>query len=306
MTFLVGAGSGGVWRRRLAWAYDTSMENVFTKATRDFQVQCEELQKKAEVHRMNAEKFIDGQIESLKKQMNDGYDDAVAQFAERFPEYAECAEFLNKSLDQLNEELGRPEQKHPLLINILLMQKFFQKPHDTTMTEIDILEDKHAQFWEDARRYFLYCQISYPWSSARRLLKNDQDTTVQHLVDEIGISKEEVIAANLESVPREDVSEEQLCPRYYVIKDTTRREVVVVIRGTASTKDATTDMIAKTNPFLTGIAHDGIARGAKALFKNVKDDLRTLTDEHYKLVLAGHSLGGGTAHLLLALIIDDG
>ena len=284
------------------------MEHFLAKATKDFHVQCEEFQKKTEVHRLKLQEYLDEQVDSLKKSVNEAQDDAFAKFQQKFPEYAECAIFLNNAIDQVHDEIGRPEPKHPWLMNILLMQKFFQKGDDTTMKEIDIVK-KNSQFWDGVRRFMLYCQLSYPWSSAQRLLQagdGNQEIVIQHLVHEIGISEEEIIEANLESVPRERVSRESLCPRYYVLKDKARREVVVVIRGTASVKDATSDLLAKTSPFLNGIAHDGIARGAQALFNNVKEDLKTLSEKQYKLVITGHSLGGGSAHLLQALIISDG
>jgi transcription antitermination factor NusG len=298
-----------------------SASHFSTKATKDSHVKCEEsafqkiqkdIEKRGQEHRRKLQEYVDEQVDSLKQSVKESHDEAFAKiwhdFQQTFPQYAECAEFLNNAIDQVRAELDYREPKHPLLVNILLMQKFFQKGDDKTLQEIDIVDPKKSQFWDGVRRFMVYCRLSYPASSKKRLKAagDSHEIVVQHLVDEIGISKEEIMMANLESVPRAQVSEESLCPRYYVIKDRTRREVVVVVRGTADANDAISDLLAKTTPFLDGIAHDGIARGAQALFNNVKEDLKRLAEKQYKLVITGHSLAAGTVHLIQAFMINDG
>ena len=79
-----------------------------------------------------------------------------------------------------------------------------------------------------------------------------------------------------------------------------------MLRGTADIADATNDILADNVDFLGGKAHSGLARGARAIFEGCQDLLRKEANPEYKIVVTGHSLGAGTAHLLAALIMDSG
>jgi hypothetical protein len=93
---------------------------------------------------------------------------------------------------------------------------------------------------------------------------------------------------------------------YYIAVDDRINAVVLGIRGTASFKDALTDMVATLDPFMDGMAHRGIVRAAKWFEENVKEDLKKFTEEKkLPLVIVGHSLGAGTASLLTLLLKDE-
>lgn len=96
-------------------------------------------------------------------------------------------------------------------------------------------------------------------------------------------------------------------PCFFVAYDHKEKAVVLCIRGTASLKDALTDVAGTVDPFLTGVGHRGIVRAAEWFQKNMLDSLKTWCREksNGKLIITGHSLGAGTAALLSMLLQNE-
>lgn len=86
-------------------------------------------------------------------------------------------------------------------------------------------------------------------------------------------------------------------PRYILLLDHSDREIVVVVRGSASIMDFCTDLCLVNEPFQSGQGHRGMVHAANWLVKHLQDDLKRLTNEYpeYQLVTTGHSLGAAVA-----------
>ncbi|KAM3859342.1 diacylglycerol lipase-beta [Diretmus argenteus] len=99
---------------------------------------------------------------------------------------------------------------------------------------------------------------------------------------------------------------------FFVALDHKREAILVAVRGTLSLKDVLTDLSAECENLpvegLTGTcyAHKGMSQAAGYIYKKLVNDgilnqAFSIAPE-YKLVVTGHSLGGGTASLLAILL----
>ena len=105
-----------------------------------------------------------------------------------------------------------------------------------------------------------------------------------------------------------------LClPAHALLVDEERREILVLIRGTASFSDVLTDLVVESLPLhdheasstaSSAMAHAGMLKSAKAIDSLVRplvrDALEHVSDD-FRIVLCGHSLGAGCAALLAEL-----
>lgn len=101
---------------------------------------------------------------------------------------------------------------------------------------------------------------------------------------------------------------------YYISLDHASQAVVLTCRGTLGFEDILTDMICDSVPFTcqnnTYTAHQGILNSARRLLTihngRIPATLNKALVEHpaYRLILCGHSLGGGVATILGLLISE--
>lgn len=93
-------------------------------------------------------------------------------------------------------------------------------------------------------------------------------------------------------------------PAYYIIKYHRKRCIVMGIRGTSAAHDVLTDLNTHCEPFEGGFAHSGMLAAAQWLLRNEGQTLQNVLKENegFRLVLAGHSMGAGTAALLGLLL----
>ncbi|XP_020655262.3 diacylglycerol lipase-beta isoform X1 [Pogona vitticeps] len=99
---------------------------------------------------------------------------------------------------------------------------------------------------------------------------------------------------------------------FFVALDHKKEAIVVAVRGTLSFEDVLTDLSADTenltleNVLENGLVHKGITQAANYIYRRLVNDgilnqAFTIAPE-YKLVVVGHSLGGGTASILAVML----
>jgi len=106
-----------------------------------------------------------------------------------------------------------------------------------------------------------------------------------------------------------------LSPAYVLVKDRILNAFVLAIRGTHTTRDIFTSLsgVAKphhyvdSNGLVLGHAHFGMLAGARWIFKHCKDLLTKANKDQpdFKLIVTGHSMGGGAAAMLTMMIREQ-
>lgn len=95
-------------------------------------------------------------------------------------------------------------------------------------------------------------------------------------------------------------------PNFFIAHDPELDDIVLAIRGTATVADALTDTWASTSPFMGGLAHEGMLTTAQAVCQVARAKLVELMEStEKKLVITGHSLGAGTAVLVMLLLCGE-
>ena len=134
--------------------------------------------------------------------------------------------------------------------------------------------------------------------STSALLKGADAVNLEALIRHCGIGEADVIMMR-------EADEAAACPAFFIALDRAHASIVLSVRGTASIYDAVVlDLVCVAESFAGGLAHSGMARAARSAEARVIPTLARLAHEHrgFRLVLTGHSMGGGVAALLTVLL----
>jgi len=204
---------------------------------------------------------------------------------------------ISKILDSLKEEVGENiVDNHNNFCDLGLLH-IYHKELSTEQKEFGIQEIPTAE----AKKYCKFAAAAYGFEMNALLrglsfkdimaeafddIENDLGTIMRMT----GLKQENVVMMEFDSKVER--------PCYFVAQED--REFIITIRGTASVEDCITDLIACSSDFMDGKAHGGILSGAQAVFNETLETVIETVDTE-KIVIAGHSLGGGTATLLALL-----
>jgi len=93
------------------------------------------------------------------------------------------------------------------------------------------------------------------------------------------------------------------CPNFFIAHDPVLDHIMLSIRGTATASDALSDSMTETVEFMGGRAHSGMFHMAQAVCDKARPKLEELmTSTGKSLVITGHSLGAGTAVLVILML----
>lgn len=96
--------------------------------------------------------------------------------------------------------------------------------------------------------------------------------------------------------------------KYFILKDEANKSIYIAIRGTANVKNALLDAeYVKRADSKTGVfLHKGFDEAADELYEDIQPLLDPFVQDRYSVNIAGHSLGGAMAALLMMNMKADG
>ena len=122
-------------------------------------------------------------------------------------------------------------------------------------------------------------------------------------------------------IPQGDILRQQLRagvlkPSFVLTRDSSLKAIVLAIRGTHSFKDAFTSLTGAAKPHhmidgngvVLGYSHFGMLAAARWLKGEVSREIQEAMEANpdYRLLIVGHSLGGGTAAMLTMMLRESG
>lgn len=163
-----------------------------------------------------------------------------------------------------------------------------------------IVTDK--QLLDELEYYFRFATSAYGWRGALFYGRMYLDDYCQ-LAELTGLKRSDIVLAKWSSETKQ--------PAYYIARDAEHNSIVLAVRGTLTLKDVLTDFCASTINFDERgkgqggkyRAHSGMVDAAAHIASKAGDIVKNELNANpeYKLVIVGHSLGGGVAAIITAM-----
>uniref|UniRef100_A0A7S0R525 sn-1-specific diacylglycerol lipase n=1 Tax=Pyramimonas obovata TaxID=1411642 RepID=A0A7S0R525_9CHLO len=216
------------------------------------------------------------------------------------------------------------DTRHPLLLNLAAVARLQEELTVAHPTGLSICQNRDVV--ADALHWMRFASCAYGFAVCKALgltgdfsmqtvrkgamAQTTNITQVQEIADKLWIVKHTNLRDRQDVLMYSNAIFNHVhSPCFYIALDHNMRAVVLSVRGSMSVGDTLTDLVCESTAFLSGEAHAGIAAGANNVLAQARetlvDVLTRFSDEEYKLVVTGHSLGAGTAILLTMLLLDD-
>jgi hypothetical protein len=156
---------------------------------------------------------------------------------------------------------------------------------------------------EDLTRYAPFATAAYGWAmdlaTGGRLHRGD----LQALYKMTKVPPDQIVTVNWEAKTNR--------PAFFIVRDETRKRLVLSIRGTWSPHDVLTDLCCTPEDYIVGKrqhqAHNGMLEAARGVDSMAQELIAQELEEHpdYSLLLVGHSLGGSVAAGECDAVVSD-
>ncbi|CEJ04101.1 hypothetical protein RMCBS344292_18070 [Rhizopus microsporus] len=189
----------------------------------------------------------------------------------------------------------------------LIIQKFYElRPMPPFSKPI-----QNIAFIDDACHYFGFALIAYGWRGLCYLGAygqyvrgfKDRRSNRMAIIRYLQLNPEDLLG--YEYSLRKGASFQ---PSYYVAIDRSRKAIVLSIRGTWSLYDAITDLVCEYVPWKGGLVHSGMLASAQWFYTGLIPQIFRYIYHHNeeleRFIITGHSLGGGTASLLMMMVAN--
>ncbi|QDZ21431.1 alpha/beta-hydrolase [Chloropicon primus] len=192
-----------------------------------------------------------------------------------------------ESLSAGNKALGSEWKLTDILVGLAYLSEKRKTEFDFEKRKADLLASREASSCPQERLK------KFAWASSLADIAYTKDEAAirKYLLSEHGLT---LVHAEVES--------KFSVPAHYWAYNKADKVVVFGVRGTVTRKDMLTDLDSKAEVHSGRAMHRGMLQSAKALLEKVQQQLADLSDEGFRVVLVGHSLGAGTAALLAILL----
>jgi hypothetical protein len=207
-----------------------------------------------------------------------------------------------------------PTLNRRLAVNLCLLGRVHmhlasqeEREGSTTIKSMTLRADL-AQFWQEAKRYMRYATAVYGQSMIHAAQVDARGTLPG--ASGFSIATREAIGRHID-VPKDDIVVMDVdyagdCQhlRHMVVVDHKHKKVVLSIRGTFNLDEIIKDAAAFSKEFCGGEAHSEMATMAEGVWKVAGPTVKGMLNDNddYELILTGHSLGAGTACLLMIML----
>ncbi|KAL3904667.1 MAG: hypothetical protein SGARI_004824, partial [Bacillariaceae sp.] len=167
-------------------------------------------------------------------------------------------------------------------------------------------------FWQEAKRYMRYATAVYGQSMIHAAEVDARGNfpsrsgfstaTKEAISKHINVpSADDIIVADLDYAAGENNCEHL---RHMVVVDHQHKTVVLAIRGTFNLDEIVMDSAAFSREFCGGEAHSEMATMAEGVWNAAGPKVKGMLEDNddYEFIVTGHSLGAGTACLLMIML----